>query len=469
MDPFIADATREGRRREFAALRGLRRRGAGPAGRRRPSCAPRSTRPAPTRRWRDLYRRLIALRAELAPDCEPVAADEAGGTLRLRRGDVELVANFAPVPARMRDRRGRRMVLATHDGVRLGEGQVRAPRARPARRCGVGEGLAGSAPSRSAPPGTARAPTSRSSPSTPTRVELCLFDAEDREARVDLPERTAFSWHGYLPGRRGPASATASASTAPGTPRRRAPLQPGQAADRPVRQGDRGAASCGTPATCCPTSPTARTPTSCRDETDDADAIPKGVVVDSGFDWEGDRPPATPWNETLIYEVHVKGFTKQHPATCARTCAAPTPAWPPTRRSRTCARSASPPSSCCRCTSSSTSTTWSRRASPTTGATTRSASSRPHAAYAADRTPRRAGARVQGHGQGAARAPGIEVILDVVYNHTAEGNHQGPTLSLQGHRQPQLLPRSRRGPRATTWTSPAPATRSTRCTRACCA
>ena len=50
-----------------------------------------------------------------------------------------------------------------------------------------------------------------------------------------------------------------------------------------------------------------------RDETDDVDAIPKGIVVDSGFDWEGDRPPATPWNETLIYEVHVKGFSRLHP------------------------------------------------------------------------------------------------------------------------------------------------------------
>ena len=50
-----------------------------------------------------------------------------------------------------------------------------------------------------------------------------------------------------------------------------------------------------------------------RDESDDADAIPKGIVVDAGFDWEGDRPPMTPWNETLIYEVHVKGFTKRHP------------------------------------------------------------------------------------------------------------------------------------------------------------
>ena len=57
---------------------------------------------------------------------------------------------------------------------------------------------------------------------------------------------------------------------------------------------------------------------------------------------------------------------------------------------------------------------------------------------------------------------GIEVILDVVYNHTAEGNHMGPTLSLPRHRQRRLLPPGRRRQAATTWTTPAPATASTR-------
>ena len=63
---------------------------------------------------------------------------------------------------------------------------------------------------------------------------------------------------------------------------------------------------------------------------------------------------------------------------------------------------------------------------------------------------------------------GIEVILDVVYNHTAEGNHLGPMLVVQGRRQPELLPPRARRRRATTWTTRAPATRSTRCTRVSC-
>ena len=49
------------------------------------------------------------------------------------------------------------------------------------------------------------------------------------------------------------------------------------------------------------------------DDEDDAEAIPKCVVIDPRFDWEGDRPLRTPWNQTVIYETHVKGFTKLRP------------------------------------------------------------------------------------------------------------------------------------------------------------
>ena len=63
---------------------------------------------------------------------------------------------------------------------------------------------------------------------------------------------------------------------------------------------------------------------------------------------------------------------------------------------------------------------------------------------------------------------GIEVILDVVYNHTAEGNDGGPDALVQGHRQPGLLPPRPRRPAAATWTTPAPATASTCATPTCC-
>ena len=49
------------------------------------------------------------------------------------------------------------------------------------------------------------------------------------------------------------------------------------------------------------------------DQRDSAAGVPKSVVVDDGFDWGDDRPPETPWRQTIIYEAHVRGFTKLHP------------------------------------------------------------------------------------------------------------------------------------------------------------
>ena len=153
---------------------------------------------------------------------------------------------------------------------------------------------------------------------------------------------------------------------------------------------------------------------------------------------------------------------------CARTCAAPTPASPPTpaiaylqlarrHRGRAAARSTTSPT---------------RRSSHDRGLTNYWGYSSigylaPHALYAATGTRGEQVREFKGMVKALHRA-GIEVILDVVYNHTAEGNHLGPMLAFRGHRQRVLLPARCRTTRATTWTSPAPATRSTRCTRACC-
>ena len=82
----------------------------------------------------------------------------------------------------------------------------------------------------------------------------------------------------------------------------------------------------------------------------------------------------------------------------------------------------------------------------------------PHNEYASSGT---RGEQVQEF-KGAVKAlhrAGIEVILDVVYNHTAEGNHLGPVLSFKGIDNARLLPPRRRTTAATTWTTPAPATR----------
>jgi pullulanase/glycogen debranching enzyme len=49
-----------------------------------------------------------------------------------------------------------------------------------------------------------------------------------------------------------------------------------------------------------------------RDDRDNAAFAPLAAVIDPAFDWQGDRPPATPWHKTVIYEAHVKGFTALH-------------------------------------------------------------------------------------------------------------------------------------------------------------
>ena len=89
----------------------------------------------------------------------------------------------------------------------------------------------------------------------------------------------------------------------------------------------------------------------------------------------------------------------------------------------------------------------------------------PHAAYAATGTRGEQVSEFKGMVK-ALHAAGIEVILDVVYNHTAEGNHLGPMLVLQGRRQRELLPPRAGRRRVSTWTSRARATRSTPSTRA---
>ena len=256
---------------------------------------------------------------------------------------------------------------------------------------------------------------------------------------------TAHVWHGYVPG---PAARAAlrlprrTARTSPSegcasTPRKLL-IDPyakalagevdwrGAAVRLPARRPDARTSR----------STSATTPGACR----------KGVVVDPRFDWGDDRPP----RRALAPTRHLRGARQGLHRTATRRCRRSTarhlrrPGLA-SRRSTTSRRSASPRSSCCRCTSSSTTSACvDTGLCQLLGLQHASTTSRPTRATPPGR-PRRPGDRVQGDGEGAARA-GIEVILDVVYNHTAEGNHLGPTLSLPGHRQPDLLPARARGP-----------------------
>ncbi len=162
------------------------------------------------------------------------------------------------------------------------------------------------------------------------------------------------------------------------------------------------------------------------DTHDNASNMPKCKVVDTHFDWEGDRLLATPWNETVIYELHVKGFTKLHPDI------------PEDLRGTYAGLATAPAISHLK----------------SLGVT--AVELMPVHAFIDDRHLLEKGLRnYWGYNSIGYFAPdirysatdaivefksmvkslhahGIEVILDVVYNHTAEGNHRGPTLSFRG-------------------------------------
>ena len=258
------------------------------------------------------------------------------------------------------------------------------------------------------------------------RIELCLFDDAGRRA-AGRPARAQRAGLARLPapGRARPALRLPGAR--PVRPGRRAALQPDQAAARPVRQGDRRAHRPGT-RRCSPTGSATRTPTTTPTPRPYAMT---SVVINPFFDWADDRPLRIPYNETVIYEAHVKGMTMRHPdiperrARHLRRARAPgdDPALPAAGGDRGRADAGAPVRA----------RLHAGREGPvaTTGATTPSASSprtttTPASAPAASRcwSSRRWSGRCTG--------PGIEVILDVVYNHTAEGNHLGPTLSFRG-------------------------------------
>ena len=146
-----------------------------------------------------------------------------------------------------------------------------------------------------------------------TKVELCLFDATGRRElqRIELNEYSDQIWHCYLPeARPGPAVRLplprALRSGA------RSPLQPQQAADRALCQAAGGAYALERCALrlCMPRIPSSTCHSTRRDS---APGTPKCRVIDPAFTWGDDRAPRTPWHDTVIYEVHVRGMTMRHP------------------------------------------------------------------------------------------------------------------------------------------------------------
>jgi glycogen operon protein len=263
------------------------------------------------------------------------------------------------------------------------------------------------------------------------RVELCLFDDQDNEERIEITERTAFNWHLYLPGV-GPGERYGYRAHGPYAPREGHRFNPAKLLIDPYAKSIEGRIAFER-ANVLPYVPTEGAGDDADLEMDDEDsapAIPKCVVIDQRFDWEGDRPPNTPFDETVIYETHVKGFTMRHPGvrddlrgTYAGLAA--DAAIEHLVSLGVTAVELLPVHH-----SADESFLVGRRLTNYWGYSTIGFLA-PHSMYAATGIRGQEVREFKGMVKALHRA-GIEVILDVVYNHTAEGNHLGPMLSFKG-------------------------------------
>jgi isoamylase len=258
-----------------------------------------------------------------------------------------------------------------------------------------------------------------------TGVELCLFDAEGKETRIGVPWRTAHVWHVYVPAIT-PGQRYGWRVHGPYRPREGDRYNPNKLLVDPYARALDGAVDLGGPVFAYPRDRQADDLVF--DERDDAHAKPKAIVVDDAFDWTGDRPPRIPWAESTCYELHVKGLTKLHPLV-------------PEELRGTFLGVASD-AIIAHLTSLGVTTlellpvhehldepgVAARGKTNYWGYSTL-------AFFAPDRrfaTPRGDATREFKQMVKRLHAAGIEVILDVVYNHSCEGDELGPTVSLRG-------------------------------------
>ncbi|MDL5352690.1 glycogen debranching protein GlgX [Microbacterium sp. zg-YB36] len=256
------------------------------------------------------------------------------------------------------------------------------------------------------------------------RVELCLFGDRGKETRVELVDVDAFVWHAYLPtvqpGQR--YGYRVHGEYDPSSGKR---FNPNKLLLDPYAKAVDGEVTWGQEVFGYPFGD----PDGRNDE-DSAATMMKGVVVNPFFDWSGDRQPKTPYAESVIYEAHVKGLTQLHPDIPEEIRGSYSAIAHPAiiehlKKLGVTAIELMPVHQFV-----NDSTLQDKGLSNYWGYNT-------IAFFAPQNTYSASGA----HGQQvqefkgmvrALHAAGIEVILDVVYNHTAEGNHLGPTLSMRG-------------------------------------
>ena len=256
------------------------------------------------------------------------------------------------------------------------------------------------------------------------QVELCLFDAGGAERRVTLPEVDGFIWHGYLPNAE-PGRRYGYRVHGPDEPATGSRCNPHKLLLDPYAKAIDGhfhweqslfGYNFGEPDS--------------RNDADSARAMPKSVVINPYFDWGMDRPPQHGYADSVIYEAHVKGLTATHPdippAIRGTYSAIAHPVIIDHLKSLGVSAIELMPVHHF----ANDSVLLERGLSNYWGYNTIGFFA-PDSKYSASRTP---GGQVQEF-KAMVRAlheAGIEVILDVVYNHTAEGNHLGPTLSFRG-------------------------------------
>ena len=261
-----------------------------------------------------------------------------------------------------------------------------------------------------------------------TGVELCLFDKQNNETRITLNELSNFVWHGYLPGI-GPGQRYGFRVHGPYEPHNGHRFNPNKLLIDPYAKALDGDIQYGPEAFGYVWKHPEEDLSYC--EENDSHLIPKAIVIDESFDWDRDELLRTPSHESIIYETHVKGFTKLHPDI-------------PQALRGTYAGLAHPAAIAYLQTLGVTAVELmpvhhylrypghlQEKGLSNYWGYDSLAYLAPYSGYSARGS---AGEQVREFKEmvKALHKAGIEVILDVVYNHTGEGNHLGPTLSLKG-------------------------------------
>ncbi|WP_142058229.1 glycogen debranching protein GlgX [Pseudarthrobacter sp. B4EP4b] len=255
-------------------------------------------------------------------------------------------------------------------------------------------------------------------------VYLCLFDEDGCEQRIRLEAVDAFVWHCYLPHVL-PGQLYGYRMEGPYEPARGLRFNSNKLLLDPYAKATSGDITWGQPMF----SYSFGDPASFNGE-DSAPDTMRSVVISPFFDWQHDRPPRIPYSDSLIYEAHVKGLTMTHPEVPAQERGTYAGIAHPAviehlQKLGVTAIELMPVHQFVQ-----DSTLKDKGLSNYWGYNTIGFFA-PHEAYSSSTKP---GQQVQEFKAmvRSLHAAGIEVILDVVYNHTAEGNHLGPTLSFKG-------------------------------------